>query len=176
MSRHRSGLKKAPPEIGLHMECTEEDLEPCQVVHYNKAETEYNEIQNKLDNYITKMKAEVIEKGENCVVLQLNVTTPNNIGNNTQVSPVPSAKVTRQSLQSTQNYQQVVGQGILTRSSANTGNTYLVMDPRLGLVVSQVPQNSVNSENSTSPSKQTVSICNFQRKFSKEFYEKYISA
>ncbi|KAL0268998.1 UNVERIFIED_CONTAM: hypothetical protein PYX00_010750 [Menopon gallinae] len=156
MSRHRSGLKKAPPEIGLHMECIEEELEPCQVVHYNKAETEYNEIQNKLDNYLTKMKAEVIEKGENCVVLQLNVSTSNNIGNSTQVSPASTGKVTRQSVQSTQNYQQVVGQGILTRSSSNnTANAYLVMDPRLGLVVGQVPQNSVNSEN-TSPTKHST--------------------
>lgn len=72
MSKHRSGSKKVPPDIGLHMECTEEELEPSQKDYYAKAEKEYNEVQAKLNNYIKKMKAEVIEKGENCFVLQLN--------------------------------------------------------------------------------------------------------
>lgn len=70
MARHRS--KRPPPEIGLHMECVEEDLEPCQVSYYTKADREFKEIQNRLDNYIKKLKAEVIEKTDNCCVLQLN--------------------------------------------------------------------------------------------------------
>lgn len=68
------GSKRAPPDIGLHMECTEEELEPSQVEYYQKAEKEFNEVQAKLNNYLKKMKAEVVEKGENCLVLQLNAT------------------------------------------------------------------------------------------------------
>ena len=72
MARHRTSSKRPPPDIGLHMECVEEELEPSQVSFYNKACNEYNEVQERLNNYIKTLKADIIEKGENCMVLQLN--------------------------------------------------------------------------------------------------------
>lgn len=74
MSRYRNSTKKIIPDIGLHMECVEEELEASQVAYYNKAENDFHEVQCKLDTYVKKLKAEIIEQGENCVVLHLNAS------------------------------------------------------------------------------------------------------
>lgn len=70
------------------------------------------------------------------------------------VSPSNSANGKRQAAQ---NFTPIVGQQILTRSAANgTGNTYLVMDPRLGLVVGQMPTVSAEQSTTTVTSKSVV--------------------
>lgn len=71
MAKHRSSSKKIQPEIGLHMECFEEELEPSQINHFKKAEKEFNEVQAKLEDLIKKMKAEVVERAEHYTVLSL---------------------------------------------------------------------------------------------------------
>lgn len=94
----------------------------------------------------------------------------------TQVTAVPTVGTgTQVKLQTTQSFQQVVGPGILTRSTTTTGgNTFLVMDPRLGLVVGQVPQTTVAEQAPAPPlplppsavtPKQTVSIYHFKLPF-----------
>lgn len=68
--------------------------------------------------------------------------------NTAQVATITAnGKVTRQNVPATQNFTPIVGQQIITRSAANgASNTYLVMDPRLGLVVGQMPAAAVSTE------------------------------
>lgn len=178
MARHRTSSKRPPPEIGLHMECIEEELEPSQITYYTKGDKEFSEIQNKLEHYVKKLKAEVIEKGENCLVLQLNAmyvyvfalylrealvehnespflrSNSVSMGSQGQVSSgTTGSKGTRQSVQATQSYQQMVGQGILTRSTANSSaNTFLVMDSGLSFMVGQMSPSNVTPEQTSATS------------------------
>ena len=175
MARHRTSSKRPPPDIGLHMECVEEELEPSQVSFYNKACNEYNEVQERLNNYIKTLKADIIEKGENCMVLQLNakwviklfcchliITEFSVIYFYFEYSKILSGPTNNQKLlhcqttgpknitqseQTDQDYQPIISQGILPRPCSNSNNnTYLLMDPNLHFMVSQIQPSNVISE------------------------------
>ncbi|XP_067003652.2 uncharacterized protein [Anabrus simplex] len=181
MSRGGGRNAKRPPDVGLLMECFEEDLTPCQASHYNKGEREYNEVMARVDSMI-KSGGEIIEKGENVIVVQLsnastppvpslNATTPTT--GNAANSPVArqSTMIAQPSAASGPTMLQalptpVILQGTTTSPSSvitRTGNTIhnqpgsyqLVMDPRVGLIVGTVTTAQQPSTGTPTPVIQT---------------------
>lgn len=72
MSRNKSsGSKRAAPEIGLFMECEDEELNPAQKEYYGKIRKDYQGFRKKMDDYLHKMKGEVIVEEGDCFLFQI---------------------------------------------------------------------------------------------------------
>ncbi|PSN40034.1 hypothetical protein C0J52_17090 [Blattella germanica] len=103
MSRSGKNAGKKPPDIGLQMECHEEALTPEQTAAYNKGETEYKEIQTKLEEIMKTNGAQIIEKGENGsqsaqTRSTVQTRTGNMRGNSTPIAPKPTGPTIRMNL------------------------------------------------------------------------------
>ncbi|XP_075212972.1 uncharacterized protein LOC142319506 [Lycorma delicatula] len=165
----KSGGRKAA-DIPLVMECVEEELSPAQIAAYNKCENDFNETLVKIESVVKKYNGTIIDKNDSTTLIgfpnnishhlvQQSVTM--STGGTPMMSPVMKSKVlptTVPGLSGQSNLTnlksntspimtlqsspvaQTAG-GIVTTSSMPQGGTYqLVMDPRLGLLVSTVSQ------------------------------------
>jgi len=71
MSRHKSGVRRPLPEIGLFMECDDEELSPAQNNFYGKIKKEHTAFKKKLDDYVSKLNGNVIVEEGNCFLFDI---------------------------------------------------------------------------------------------------------
>lgn len=71
MGSHRSRGKKGN-DIGLHMECYEDELSPAQLAAYNKVKNDFAEFTTRIESLIKNNNVDVAEKSEGVVLLQVN--------------------------------------------------------------------------------------------------------
>lgn len=71
MGSQRSRGKKGN-DIGLHMECYEDELSPAQLAAYSRVKSEFIEFTTRIESLIKNNNVDVTEKNESLVVLQVN--------------------------------------------------------------------------------------------------------
>lgn len=160
----KSGRKAV--DIPLVMECMEEELSPAQIAAYNKSENDFNEALKKIDSLVKKSNGSIISQSDTTTLISF----PHNVGHQLQQpvtmstggTPIMGAGILKSkvvptsvaSLSASSNLKPVTtaplvalqsqGAGGIVTSSSMQGGTYqLVMDPRLGLLVSPVATSAV---------------------------------
>lgn len=96
-----------PPDASLQMDYWSEELSEAQKSHYSRSQKEYSDIMRKVSDFIFKEKGDVLERGDEILVLQGSTGTPAISSLSSLVASVsgPSNLVSPQALTSNQNIQ-----------------------------------------------------------------------